>query len=154
MAPFNHVVVNEQDLRAIVGTPGPRSVLKERRALDEHTRAFIACSPFLLMATSDASGRCDVSPKGDAPGFVQVLDDQRLVIPERPGNKRLDGMLNMMANPHVGLIFLVPGDRRRCASTARHGLRATRNCSNAVSRTVKFRCRRRRRNRTMLLALS
>ena len=63
---------------------GARSVLKERHSLDEHTRAFIACSPFLLMATSDASGRCDVSPKGDAPGFVQVLDDQRLVIPERP----------------------------------------------------------------------
>ena len=92
---------------------GARSVLKERH-LDEHTRAFIACSPFLLMATSDASGRCDVSPKGDAPGFVR-LDDQRLVIPERPGNKRLDGMLNMMANPHVGLIFLArsTGDAAR-----------------------------------------
>src|SRR6185503_3261690 len=64
---------------------------------------------FLLIATSDASGGCDVSPKGDAPGFVQVLDDRRLVIPERPGNKRLDGMVNLLANPHVGLIFLVPG---------------------------------------------
>jgi uncharacterized protein len=106
---FNHIVANEQDLRAIIGTPGPRSVLKERCVLDEHDRAFIGQSPFLLMATSGADGRCDVSPKGDAPGFVQVLDDRRLVIPERPGNKRLDGMLNMMANPHVGLIFLVPG---------------------------------------------
>jgi PPOX class probable FMN-dependent enzyme, DR_2398 family len=109
MPSFNHLVTNEQDLRAVIGVPSPRSVLKERRSLDEHTRAFIARSPFLLMATSDANGRCDVSPKGDGPGFVQVLDDQRIVIPERPGNKRFDGMLNIMANPHVGLIFLVPG---------------------------------------------
>jgi len=109
MPSFNHLVTNEQDLRAVIGVPSPRSVLKERRLLDEHTRAFIARSPFLLMATSDANGRCDVSPKGDGPGFVQVLDDQRIVIPERPGNKRFDGMLNIMANPHVGLIFLVPG---------------------------------------------
>lgn len=109
MSSFDHVITNEQDLRAILGTPGVRSLLKERRTLDEHDRAFIAQSPFLLMATSGADGRCDVSPKGDAPGFVQVLDERRLVIPERPGNKRLDGMLNMMANPHVGLLFLVPG---------------------------------------------
>src|SRR4030095_96924 len=109
MPSFDHLLTDEQDLRAIVGVPGPRSVLKERRSLDAHTRAFIPQSSLLLMAPSDASGRCDVSPKGDAPGFVQVLDETRLVIPERPGNKRLDGMLNLMANPHVGLIFLVPG---------------------------------------------
>ena len=109
MSPFDHIIASEQDLRAIVGVPGARSVQKERRALDAHTRAFVSRSPFLLMATADADGRCDVSPKGDAPGFVQVLDDRHLVIPERPGNKRLDGMLNIMANPHVGLIFLVPG---------------------------------------------
>jgi len=109
MPSFDHVIAHEQDLRTIIGVPGARSVLKERRALDEHDRRFIARSPFLLMATSGADGRCDVSPKGDAPGFVQVLDDGRLVIPERPGNKRLDGMLNLLANPHVGLIFMVPG---------------------------------------------
>ena len=109
MSPFDQVIATEQDLRAIVGVPGARSLQKERRSLDVHTRAFIAKSPFLLMATADAEGRCDVSPKGDAAGFVQVLDDRRLVIPERPGNKRLDGMLNIMVNPHVGLIFLVPG---------------------------------------------
>ncbi|PYM94217.1 MAG: phosphohydrolase, partial [Candidatus Rokuibacteriota bacterium] len=65
--------------------------------------------PFLLLATASASGRCDVSPKGDAPGFVHVLDERRLVIPDRPGNKRLDGMRNILENPHVGLIFLIPG---------------------------------------------
>ncbi len=109
MAAFDDILTTEQELRSLIGVPGPRSVQKERSSLDAHTRAFIAQSPFLLMATADGHGRCDVSPKGDAPGFVQTLDDRRLIIPERPGNKRLDGMLNMLANPHVGLIFLVPG---------------------------------------------
>ena len=109
MTAFHDVLTTEQDLRAIIGTPSVRAVKKIQNSLDTHTRAFIAQSPFLLLATSDASGRCDVSPKGDAPGFVQILDDRRLVIPERPGNKRLDGMLNMLSNPHIGLIFLVPG---------------------------------------------
>jgi hypothetical protein len=83
---------------------------KELPALDQHARAFIARSPFLLLGTSGPDGRCDVSPKGDAPGFVHVLDDHHLVIPDRPGNKRLDGMRNILGNPHVGLIFLVPGN--------------------------------------------
>ncbi|MET0212742.1 MAG: pyridoxamine 5'-phosphate oxidase family protein [Vicinamibacterales bacterium] len=109
MAAFDDILTTEQDLRAIMGTPSARAVKKVQNSLDAHTRAFIAQSPFLLLASSDANGRCDVSPKGDAPGFVQVLDDRRLVIPERPGNKRLDGMLNLLANPHVGLIFMVPG---------------------------------------------
>ena len=109
MAAFDDIVSNEGELRAIMGTPKSRSVLKEQRTLDAHTRAFIARSPFLLLATAGADGTCDVSPKGDAPGFVLVLDDTRLVIPDRPGNKRLDGMLNLLVNPHVGIIFLVPG---------------------------------------------
>src|SRR5215510_15283273 len=106
---FKDVITNEQQLREIVGAPSDRAKLKERRVLDDHCRAFIARSPFLLMATSDVDGACDVSPKGDAPGFVRILDDHRLVIPERPGNKRLDGMRNLIGNPHVGLIFIVPG---------------------------------------------
>jgi len=109
MTAFDDIVTTEQALRDLIGVPGARSVQKERPILDEYNRGFIARSPFLLMATSDADGRCDVSPKGDGPGFDQVLDDRRLIIPERPGNKRLDGMLNLLANPHVGLIFLVPG---------------------------------------------
>ena len=106
---FEHVVTSEQELREIVGTPAARSVLKERHALDDHCRAFIAHAPLVLIATSGPDGSCDVSPKGDAPGFVLVLDDRRLVIPDRPGNKRLDGMTNLIANPHVGLLFFVPG---------------------------------------------
>jgi len=109
MESFEQRVTTEAELRAILGTPGPRAVAKERPTVDAHCRAFIALSPFVLVATSDKDGRCDVSPKGDAPGFVQVLDDHRLVIPDRPGNRRLDGMRNLLTNPRVGLIFLVPG---------------------------------------------
>ena len=109
MSPFDHVVDDEAELRQLLGVPGPRSILKEQKIIDAHVRAFIAQSPFLVMATSGADGSCDVSPKGDAPVFVQVLDDHRLVIPDRPGNKRLDGMKNILTNPHIGLLFLVPG---------------------------------------------
>jgi PPOX class probable FMN-dependent enzyme len=109
MNAFDNSITTEHELRAIVGTPGIRSIQKERSALDDHCRRFIAHSPFLLIATAGADGRCDVSPKGDAPGFVIVLDDRRLVVPERPGNKRLDGMKNIIENPHIGLIFFVPG---------------------------------------------
>lgn len=106
---FKDVVVSKSELRALGGEPTERAVLKEHAALDEHCRAFIARSPFVLIATSGAKGRCDVSPKGDAPGFVHVLDATHLAIPDRPGNRRFDGMTNLLENPHVGLIFLVPG---------------------------------------------
>jgi len=110
MIPFQHVLTSEAELRAIViGGPSERAVLKDRKGLDEQSRKFISMSPFLLMATSAADGTCDVSPKGDAPGFVRVLDDGRLVIPERNGNKRFDNLKNVLANGHMGLLFLVPG---------------------------------------------
>jgi PPOX class probable FMN-dependent enzyme len=109
MTPFDHAVTTMSELRDAVGTPSSRAALKELRRLDAHCRAFIERSPFLLLATAGADGRCDVSPKGDAPGFVRVLDDGRLVIPDRPGNRRLDGMANLIANPHAGVIFFVPG---------------------------------------------
>jgi len=106
---FKHVVTTEGELRELMGSPSERAIKKDVAVLDAHCRAFIAHSPFLLMATSSARGRCDVSPKGDAPGFVRVLDDRHLVIPDRPGNKRLDSMRNLLQNPHVGTIFLIPG---------------------------------------------
>jgi predicted pyridoxine 5'-phosphate oxidase superfamily flavin-nucleotide-binding protein len=97
---FRDLVTSVDELRAIVGgEPSELARRKELPALDVHARAFIARSPFLLLGTSAADGRCDVSPKGDAPGFVHVLDDHRLVIPDRPGNKRLDGMRNILENP-------------------------------------------------------
>ncbi|HKB25454.1 MAG TPA: pyridoxamine 5'-phosphate oxidase family protein [Methylomirabilota bacterium] len=106
---FKHVVTSEAELRDLLGSPSERAVKKDVAVLDEHCRAFLARSPFLLLATSSGAGRCDVSPKGDAPGFVRVLDERHLVVPDRPGNKRLDGMRNLLQNPHVGMIFLVPG---------------------------------------------
>jgi len=106
---FKDTVTSKQELRAIFGEPNERAVLKCRSSLDEHSRAFIAASPFVLLATSDGAGRCDVSPKGDAPGFVRVLDDTHLAIPDRPGNNRTDGLTNILENPHIGMIFLVPG---------------------------------------------
>ncbi|MGH7303034.1 MAG: pyridoxamine 5'-phosphate oxidase family protein, partial [Candidatus Rokuibacteriota bacterium] len=106
---FKHVVTSEQELRDLMGTPSERAIKKESPFIDEPSREFIAHAPFLLLATSDATGRCDVSPKGDAPGFVHVLDERHLVIPDRPGTQRLDGLRNLLDNPHVGLIFLIPG---------------------------------------------
>ncbi len=102
-------VTTETELRALYGQPGARAVAKERPALNADCRDFIARSPFLVMGTAGADGRCDVSPKGDAPGFVQVLDDHHLAIPDRIGNNRLDGLRNVVENAHVGLIFLIPG---------------------------------------------
>ena len=110
MTGFRSPVKTEAELRTLIGgEPSTLALAKEQRALDVHCRSFIARSPFVLVATSNTAGQCDVSPKGDAPGFVLVLDEHRLLIPDRPGNKRLDGMRNLVQNPHVGLIFLVPG---------------------------------------------
>ena len=106
---FAKVVSSEARLREVLGHPGDRAVGKERPRLDEHCRAFIAQSPFLILGTANTSGQCDVSPKGDEPGFVKVLDETHLAIPDRIGNNRLDGMRNVLDNPHVGLIFLIPG---------------------------------------------
>jgi PPOX class probable FMN-dependent enzyme len=96
-------------LRELVGSPSERAVRKQLAALDAHCRAFIARSPFVLLGTAAGDGRCDVSPKGDLPGFVLVEDDTTLVIPDRPGNRRFDSLQNILDNPHVGLLFLVPG---------------------------------------------
>jgi uncharacterized protein len=105
---FRDIVTEEKDLRALLGTPSDIALRKQISRLDVHCRAVIAHAPFVVLATAGADGRCDVSPKGDPAGFVRVLDDTHLAIPDRPGNKRLDGMRNILANPHVGLLFLVP----------------------------------------------
>ncbi|MBH0779118.1 pyridoxamine 5'-phosphate oxidase family protein [Nocardia bovistercoris] len=102
-------ITDPADLRHLLGEPMPRAVAKERIALHARDREWIAASPFIVVATSDADGNCDASPKGDPAGFVQVIDDTTLAIPERPGNRRADGYLNILANPHIGVIFLIPG---------------------------------------------
>jgi PPOX class probable FMN-dependent enzyme len=101
--------LTETELRAAIGEPMELAVQKVRPALDEHSKAFIARAPFLCLGTSGADGRADVSPRGDQPGFVQVLDDHTLFIPDRPGNNRLDSMRNIAENPNVGLLFMIPG---------------------------------------------
>jgi len=91
---------------------GPTSLLVQRKQLarlDRHCRRFIELSPFLVLATADSQGRVDASPRGDAPGFVLVRDDSTLLLPDRPGNNRVDSFGNVIANPGVGLVFFVPG---------------------------------------------
>ncbi len=107
--PFNEVVTSKEELRALLGAPGELAINKVISYLDKHCLDFIAKAPLLFLATSDAQGNCDVSPRGDQPGFVLVLDDKRLVIPERPGNKRFDSLGNILENPRVGLLFIIPG---------------------------------------------
>ncbi len=109
MSRFAEVVTHEDQIREIVGYPKQRTVDKTIASVDAHCRAFIAQSPFMLIATCDAQGKMDVSPKGDPPGFVQVLDDRTLAIPDRPGNRRVDTFRNILQNPNVGLLFLIPG---------------------------------------------
>jgi PPOX class probable FMN-dependent enzyme len=109
---FNDIVRSEVDLRALMGAPvAPPVVEKTLSALDRHCLTFIKRSPFVLIASSDAEGRMDISPKGDAPGFVKVLDEHTLAIPDRPGNQRFDTFRNLFQSPRVGLIFLIPGKR-------------------------------------------
>ena len=98
------------DLVDLLGLPGERAANKGRPALLDVDRAWLAASPFCVMATSDAAGSCDASPKGDPPGrLVHVIDDTTIALAERPRNKRADGYKNILANPHVGLNFLIPG---------------------------------------------
>jgi PPOX class probable FMN-dependent enzyme len=100
---------SEDELRELLGEVMPRAATKERDLLHEHDREWLASSPFCLIATADADGNCDVSPKGDPAGFTYVIDDATIAIPDRPGNRRADGFLNILSNPHVGLIYLIPG---------------------------------------------
>ncbi|MER7453538.1 pyridoxamine 5'-phosphate oxidase family protein [Nocardia beijingensis] len=104
-------ITDPADLRALLGEVAPRVATKERPVLHARDREWIALSPFLVMSTCDADGNCDASPKGDPAGFVRVLDDTTIAIPERPGNRRADGYLNILSNPHVGLLFVIPGRR-------------------------------------------
>lgn len=100
-------MITEDRLRALYGPVSARAAVKVLDRLDSHARAFIAASPFMVLATSDGE-TLDVSPKGDPAGFVGVEDDHHLLIPDRPGNNRLDGLLNILRHPQVALIFLIP----------------------------------------------
>ncbi|MBU9722775.1 MULTISPECIES: pyridoxamine 5'-phosphate oxidase family protein [Bacillaceae] len=109
MKNFKNTIETEDELRALIGTPSELVQNKVITHLDHNCVDFISKSPFLVISTSDARGYGDVSPRGDQPGFVQVLNENQLVIPERPGNKRADTLRNILENPRVGLLFFIPG---------------------------------------------
>jgi PPOX class probable FMN-dependent enzyme len=102
-------VTSEAELREMFGGPSQRAATKVRSVLHERDREWLAASPFCLIATATADGSCDVSPKGDPPGFARPLDGATIASPDRAGNHRFDGFLNILSNPQVGLVFLVPG---------------------------------------------
>jgi PPOX class probable FMN-dependent enzyme len=102
------VISSEADLRARFRAPSELAIRKQLDRLDHNCRKFIALSPFLCLATASEDG-VDNSPRGDAPGFVQVLDERTLLIPDRPGNNRLDSLANILRSPKVGLLFMIPG---------------------------------------------
>ncbi|MFE0149844.1 MSMEG_1061 family FMN-dependent PPOX-type flavoprotein [Nonomuraea sp. NPDC059007] len=110
-APTRPRRVPQEEVLALLGEPEPMTKAKIFDRVDQHSRRFIAHSPFLTMATADAAGRADCSPRGDYPGFVKVLDDRTLAIPDRPGNKLADSFRNLAENDGVGLLFLIPGVR-------------------------------------------
>ncbi|TGG95434.1 pyridoxamine 5'-phosphate oxidase family protein [Natronospirillum operosum] len=105
---MDYITTREQ-LRSAFEATHEVAIRKVLRSMDEHSRRFIEKSPFLLIGSQDASGNGDVSPKGDFPGFVKILDSKTLAIPDRPGNNRLDTWENIIENPGVGLIFMIPG---------------------------------------------
>lgn len=104
-----HRITTLERLRAVISDPGPATAVKLCPALDPYMRDYIARAPFLTLATADAEGRQDVSPKGDLPGFVAVEDDRTLLIPDRSGNRLVFGLQNLLANPNVGVLFMIPG---------------------------------------------
>ncbi len=111
-APFTHLVASVDELRgADYPAPPPRAWEKEIGVLDAGCEAFLARSPLCILATSDAGGRCTASPRGGPPGFARVLDPSRLAWADLTGNKRIDAFRHILVNPHVGLLFLVPGLR-------------------------------------------
>ena len=105
----DHIITSEAELRNIYKQPGKSAIEKELDCLDPHCRTFIERSPFICIATASPDGFGDNSPKGDAPGFVRVLDDKTVAIPDRRGNNRLDSIVNVLKNPQIGLIFFIPG---------------------------------------------
>jgi PPOX class probable FMN-dependent enzyme len=103
------VISSEAQLRALIGEPAVLTCAKISDRLNPMTRQFVERSPFVCIATSDLKGNCDLSPRGDPPGFVRILDSRRLLLPERPSNRLADALRNVLANPHIGMLFFVPG---------------------------------------------
>jgi hypothetical protein len=108
---FSDIITTREQLREIAGEPAQRVKDKVMSTLTDHCKDFIGRSPFVLIASSDKEGRGDVSPKGDPAGFVKIIDDRTLAIPDRPGNRLADTFENILANPRIGLLFMIPGKK-------------------------------------------
>ena len=129
----DHLIETAQDLRSRYGEPSENSVRKSLDRLDRHCRRFIELSPFVVLATSGADGRADCSPRGDPPGFVAILDERTVLLPDRRGNNRTDSLRNILENPHVGLLFMIPGANE----TLRLNGRATLTADPAAARAAR-----------------
>jgi uncharacterized protein len=105
----SQVIASEAQLRELIGEPAALTCAKISNRLNAMTRLFVERSPFVCIATSDPAGNCDLSPRGDPAGFVRIVDERTLLLPERPGNRLADSLRNLLANPHIGLLFVVPG---------------------------------------------
>ena len=133
-------LTTREELRAIYKEPGDAPIRKELRALDAHSRNFLAKSPFVLIGSCDGQGNADVTPKGDKPGFVAVLDDNTIAIPDRPGNNRLDTLENILRDPAVGLLFLIPGMNETLRINGQARITRTKPCAPVYPSTAS--CRR------------
>jgi PPOX class probable FMN-dependent enzyme len=125
-------ITDEQALRALVPEPPQRAWDKEQDSIDPLTARFLAASPFAVLATADADGRCDASPRGGPPGFAVLLSPTVLVLPDYSGNRRQDSHRNILANPHVGLVFLVPAVQETLRVNGRARLRDDRELLEAL----------------------
>jgi len=147
-------IASKAELREHYIEPKGRAVAKQLDRLDRYCKAFLALSPFCTLATADAAGRVDCSPRGDKPGFARTIDDTTLMLPDRPGNNRLDSLTNVVEHPEVGLLFMVPGfnetlringraeiltDPETCARFAENG-KSARSVMRIAVREVYFHC--------------
>lgn len=104
-----HTITTADELEQLQGTPGRVAQHKVIHHLDQHCLQFIEHSPFAVISTSNKNGCCDTSPRGDAPGFAMILNNTTLILPERTGNRRMDSLRNLLENPHIGVLFMIPG---------------------------------------------
>lgn len=109
MNPFTDIVNSQEELSELLSKPSKLAEQKVIDFLDNQIQSFMNHTPILFMSTSNTAGQCDTSPRGDAPGFIHIIDDKHFVIPERPGNRRIDSIKNILENPHVGLLLVIPG---------------------------------------------
>jgi predicted pyridoxine 5'-phosphate oxidase superfamily flavin-nucleotide-binding protein len=135
---MSHTITSVAELEALYGEVNKGSLLKETDRIVPEYRAFIEAAPFVALATRGPEG-LDCSPRGDGPGFVQVQDEKTLLLPDRRGNNRIDSLRNIVRDPNVALLFLIPASARPCASTAAPQSRLSRPCSKASLSTARRR---------------